>query len=199
MTARAHVRPSPAAATRGLLLAVVATLSVVVSVLAGAGPARAQTPELDVQLGGWAANSAVLPDGDVLVSNLTGGMVQRIDAGTRRVSTVVSLPSPGGLAVRGDTLYAVVGNTPASVLSRQGGVVAVDLVTGARRTVLSGLGEANGLELLPGGDLVLTVTLGAGTGVHRLDPATGRSRLLTTSVPSPNGLAVGAVGEVYVG
>lgn len=154
---------------------------------------------LDVNVGGWAENVLPLPDGDVLVSNLGRGLVQRVDGTTHEITTVAEVSGPGGLAVDGSTLYVVTGNAPGSVLRPEGGVLAIDLDTGEERTVVGGLGQANGLARLPDGDLVLTVTLGRGTGVHRIDPDTGESRLLTTSVPSPNGLAVGPDGQAYVG
>lgn len=154
---------------------------------------------VDVRVGGWAENVLPLPGGDVLVSNLGKGLVQRVSGSTGEISTVAKVPGPGGMALDGSTLYVVTGNSPTSVITREGGVLAVDLPTGRTRSVVGGLGEANGLDRLPGGDLVLTVTLGAGAGVQRLDPVSGELRLLTTSVPSPNGLAVGPDGQAYVG
>lgn len=154
---------------------------------------------LDVTIGGWAENALVLPDGDVLVANLGANRVQRIDEATHEISTVAEVAAPGGLAVDGTTLYVVTGNSPTSVATREGGVLALDLESGERRTVVDGLGEANGLARLPGGDLAYTVTLGSGTGVHRVNPATGEDRLLTSAVPGPNGLATGPDGQLYVG
>lgn len=154
-----------------------------------------QAARLDVNVGGWAENLLVLPDGDILGSNLGKGRSQRIDATTHKISTVAEVAAPGGLALAGDTLYAVTGNSPDTDLTRKGGIVAIDLATGDQSTVTTGLGEANGLARLPGGDLVLTVTLGPGTGVHRVDPGTGERRLLTAAIPTPNGLAVGPDGQ----
>lgn len=158
-----------------------------------------QAEPMDLTIGGWAENAAVLPDGDIVVSNLGEGLVQRIDARTHEISTVATVDGPGGLVVEGTTLYVVTGNSPASAVTRQGGVLAIDLSSGDTRTVTSGLGEANGLARLPDGDLVLTVTLGAGTGVHRIAPQTGERRLLTSTIPTPNGVAVAPDGQVYVG
>lgn len=128
----------------------------------------AASERLDVTVGGWAENVLPLPNGDVLVSNLSRGLVQRIDGGTHEITTVAEVAGPGGMAVDGDTLYVVTGNSPLSVITGEGGVLALDLRSGERRTVVDGLGEANGLARLPGGDLVYTVTLGAGSGVHRV-------------------------------
>lgn len=47
-----------------------------------------QAERLDVNVGGWAEHLLVLPDGDILVSNLGRGRIQRIDAMTREISTV---------------------------------------------------------------------------------------------------------------
>ncbi|WP_114201606.1 PQQ-binding-like beta-propeller repeat protein [Janibacter anophelis] len=139
--------------------------------LASADAARAA--EVDVRIGGWAEGSAILPDGDILVSNLTGHRIERIDAQSHQIRAVAEVADPSQMVVDGDTLYVVTGNSPASVFLRKGGVVAIDLSTGARRTVTSGLGEANGLARLPDGELIVSVTLGHGAGVHRVDPPHG--------------------------
>ncbi|MGO1165104.1 MAG: SMP-30/gluconolactonase/LRE family protein [Janibacter sp.] len=185
------------AAGLGLVLAGPVTAA---SADVGSGSASTPTAErLDVSIGGWAENALVLPDGDILVSNLGANRVQRIDGETHEISTVAEVAAPGGLAVDGTTLYVVTGNSPTSVATREGGVLALDLASGERRTVVAGLGEANGLTRLPGGDLAYTVTLGHGMGVHRVDPDTGKDRLLTSAVPSPNGIATGPDGRLYVG
>ncbi len=195
--------PRPTRARGGAATAVALAMVLGGPVLgAAAEPTSQSSPQeqgLDVNVGGWAENVLPLPDGDVLVSNLGKGLVQRVDGDTHEVSTVAQVPGPGGLAVDGSTLYVVTGNAPGSVRRPEGGVLAIDLDTGEQRTVVTGLGQANGLSRLPGGDLVLTVTLGRGTGVHRVDPDTGERRLLTSSIPSPNGLAVGPDGQAYVG
>lgn len=181
----------------GLAMALAAPVT---GAAAHAAASSAQSsPAIDVRVGGWAENVLPLPGGDVLVSNLGKGLVQRVDGATGEISSVAKVSGPGGMALDGSTLYVVTGNSPASAITREGGVPAIDLTTGATRSVVSGLGEANGLDRLPDGDLVLTVTLGAGAGVQRVDPTTGERRLLTTAVPSPIGLAVGPDGQAYVG
>lgn len=168
--------------------------------LAAPTPAVSMLSEsLDVNIGGWAEGSAILPDGDILVSNLSKSLVQRIDSRTHEISTVAEVADPSQMVVDGNTLYVVTGNSPASVLTPRGGVLAIDLSTGVRRTVTAGLGEANGMARLPDGDLIVSVTLGSGAGVHRLDPRTGERRKLTSSFPTPNGVAVGPQGQLYVG
>lgn len=194
MRRRSSVRSSWSGRSR---LAIIACVLAVVTL--NVPTATAAPANLDVNVGGWAENTLPLPGGDILVSNLTGNAVQRINGSTGAVSTVASVPSPGGLGLRGDTLYVVTGNSPLSALTRAGGVISINLSTGARKTHVSGLGEANGLALLPDGDVVYDVTVGPGTGVHRLRPSTGQSRVLTTSIIGPNGLAVGPDGQVYVG
>lgn len=161
--------------------------------------AQAQAQDLDVTIGGWAEGAAILPDGDILVSNLSKSLVQRVDGESGGISTVAEVSDPSQMVVDGDTLYVVTGNSPASIFVRNGGVVAINLSTGARRTVTSGLGEANGMTQLADGDLIVTVTLGSGAGVHRVDPETGERHLLTSSFATPNGAAVGPQGQVYVG
>lgn len=158
----------------------------------------AATTDLDVSIGGWAEAAALLPDGDVLVTSLFDHRVLRVDAQTQQISTVAEVADPSAMVVDGNTLYVVTGNSAASLVTRAGGVLAIDLVTGARRTVVDRLGEANGLTRLPDGDLVLTVTLGHEAGVHRIDPQTGERRKLTSSFPTPNGVNVGPGGEIYV-
>lgn len=153
---------------------------------------------LELRLGSWIEDSVALPDGDLVVSDLGGGTLRRIDADTGAVSLLARVPGPGGLAVRGGTVYVATGNSPASAVSRAGGVAAVDLATGRVRTVVAGLGQANGLAPLPGGDLALAVTFGPGAGVLRITPS-GTTRQLTSSVPTANGLAVGPDGRIYVG
>lgn len=179
-------------------LMTVATGSVASAPALGSVTSAQGSAAVDVRVGGWAENVRPLPGDDVLMSNLGKGLVQRV-APTGEISTVAKIAAPGGMALNGSTLYVVTGNSPVSAVTRDGGVLAVDLTTGATRSVVGGLGEANGLDRLPDGDLVLTVTLGAGAGVQRLDPVTGELRLLTTSIPSPNGLAVGPDGQAYVG
>lgn len=186
---------------------VVAGMAGLGMVLGGASAATAQ-PETtassssatwSAQINGWAENVAVLPGGDLVVTNFSNHLVQRIDRETKEVSTIAQVASPGGLAVDGDTLYVTRGNHPASLVDKKGGIVAIDLPTGDKRSVITGLGMANGLAQLPGGDLVYTVTMGGGTGVHRIDPETGSDRVLTTAVATPNGIAVGPDGHPYVG
>lgn len=154
----------------------------------------AVTDGLDVNIGGWAEGAAILADGDLLVANLNQHKIQRVDAQTHQITTVAEVADPSQMVVDGDT-----GNTPASIFTRKGGVLAIDLTTGARRTVTTGMGEANGMARLPDGDLVVSVTLGGDAGVHRVAPQTGERRRLTSSFPTPNGVAVGPQGQLYVG
>lgn len=190
---------------RTMALGVVAAAALTTAPAAAAAPttlAVAQAPTqtaLDVNIGGWAEGLALLPDGDILVSNLGQGIVQRIDGETRAITTIAQVADPSAMVVDGTTFYVVTGNSPASAITRKGGVLAIDLTTGARRTVTTGLGEANGMARLPGGDLVLSVTLGPGTGIHRLDPTSGQRRLLTSAFPTPNGVAVSPSGQIYAG
>lgn len=208
MRRRSPVRSSWSGRSRAGIIASVLTVGALgvpnavaapLTSIASAATAANATARLDTNVGGWAENTLPLPGGDVLISNLTGNAVQRINGSTGAVTTVASVPSPGGLGLRGDTLYVVTGNSSLSALTRAGGVVSINLTTGARTTHVSGLGEANGLALLPDGDVVYDVTVGPGTGVHRLRPSTGQSRVLTTGIVAPNGLAVGPDGQVYVG
>ena len=186
--------------TTTIAMAAAATLIAAPSAGAMAAPATsvAVAEGLDVTIGGWAEGSAILPDGDILVSNLTRHLVQRIDSQTHEVTTVAEVADPSQMVVDGDTLDVVTGNSPASVLTRKGGVDAINLTTGARRNVTTGMGEANGMARLPDGDLVVSVTLGSDAGVHRVDPQTGERRRLTSSIATPNGVAVGPQGQVYI-
>lgn len=161
--------------------------------------AQTPTPSFSVSVGGWAENAEVLPDGSVLVSNLGDGRLERVTPSTGAVTTVAAVDGPGGIAVVGSTAYVVTGNSPLAAITRKGGVVAVDLGTGATRTVVTGYGEGNGLDLLPDGDLAMSVTVGRGAGVVRIDPATGRSSQITSRPLGANGLATGPDGKLYVG
>lgn len=209
-TSLRHRRGDTMRVIRTTTIAIAATATLIAAPAAGALAAptgvtstqaqtQVRTQDLDVNIGGWAEGSTILPDGDILVSNLSKSIIQRVDGATGEISTVAEVADPSQMVVDGNTLYVVTGNSPASVFVRNGGVLAIDLTTGARRTVTAGLGEANGMAQLPGGDLIVSVTLGHGAGVHRLDPRTGERRKLTSSFPTPNGVAVGPQGQVYVG
>ena len=189
--------------TRTTIVDAAAALTLIAAPSAGAVAAPttsvAVTDGLDVNIGGWAEGAAIPADGDLLVANLNQHKIQRVDAQTHQITTVAEVADPSQMVVDGDTVYVVTGNTPASIFTRKGGVLAIDLTTGARRTFTTGMGEANGMSRLPDGDLVVSVTLGGDAGVHRVDPQTGERRRLTSSFPTPNGVAVGPQGQLYVG
>jgi hypothetical protein len=112
----------------------------------------------------------------MFISATQSGAIERITP-DRHVSTLVSSVSyPGGLILRGRTLYFDTGNTPqAGVLGTDDGTIdAYNLDTGTRSTWSRGLVMPNGLAFLPDGDAVVTrvkPVLGTPTGMTRVPAA----------------------------
>ncbi|WP_328660246.1 hypothetical protein [Nocardia salmonicida] len=113
------------------------------------------------------------------------------------VQTLASdIDAPGGIAVQGRTAYVTVGNSPtAAVLgTRDGTVDSVNLDTGARHTVATGLTMPNGLAILPDGNLVVSRNTGqAGLSLIRTtDPS---PIPYAVQGPTTNGLALDHTGR----
>ncbi len=105
---------------------------------------------------------------------------------------VAEVPAPGGIVVDEGTAFFTTGNgTVSGLLGRTDGTLeAVDLGTGARRTVAAGLTMPNGLVRLPGGDFLVSRNLGSPPGLTRV-PVDGRApETLRTDLGSVNGLAI---------
>ncbi|MBS4099992.1 hypothetical protein [Tsukamurella paurometabola] len=86
--------------------------------------------------------------------------------------TVVDLPNPGGIVVRGGSVHVTTANSaPSGLLGKTDGTVTVaDPATGATRTVASGLTMPNGLALLPDGRAVTSTVLGPRQGIVATAP-----------------------------
>lgn len=103
------------------------------------------------------------------------------------------ITGPGGILVEGDTAYVTTGNTPASgwLGIADGAVEAVDLRTGSRRKVATGLVMPNGLARLDDGRFVTSRDVGASTGLSAIAPG-GAPAPYAPDVSSTNGLAYDA-------
>ncbi|AKU16177.1 hypothetical protein VV02_10385 [Luteipulveratus mongoliensis] len=177
--------------------AVIGVVAAFVMVLGAAAPARAASPVKIANVGAWAENSVTLPNGDIIVS---GDGLQRIDHDTHAVTKVADVSGPGGLVLKGDTVYFAAGVSPANVIQHHATIESLDLSTGQRAVVLSGLPFINGLGLLPDGSLVFTATIDLTlSGVYRTSSDLSTYHRINTTIPTPNGLTVGPDGQIYVG
>lgn len=140
--------------------------------------------------------------GRLLVSEtdlLGGGALRSITPDGTVDTAVADVASPGGIVVDDATAYFTTGNGFASgALGRADGTLdALDLDTGERRTVATGLVMPNGLVRLPDGDFLVTRDIGT-TGLTEV-PADGSApTVVRTDLGSVNGIAVHG-DHVYVG
>ncbi|MBY6411147.1 SMP-30/gluconolactonase/LRE family protein [Rhodococcus sp. BP-252] len=191
----------------GAALGVLATTCgavVAVAPTAAAAPACAPWTVSTVASGLGLLENVTFDDrGTMLLSrtSLTGpGAIAGLTPDGTRSVVVPDVTAPGGLVVRGDTLYFTTGNGFSSGLLdvHDGTVEAVDLDTGARTVVARDVVMPNGLAVLDDGDLLVTRNLGTPSGVTRVDAGDPNSaRYVRTDVGSANGLAVDD-GTVYV-
>lgn len=140
-------------------------------------------------------NIAALPSGDLLLSEIfpstpdQGALWRLTPGGTRHL--VTPIPSPGGIVVDGNQAYVTTfGNSiPSFILNTpDGGITRVDLATGQRTTVATGLVMPNGLAALPGGRLLTTAP--TSTNDHpTLVEADGTHRPFAPWITSSNGIA----------
>lgn len=111
----------------------------------------------------------VEPDGKggVFISRSTASAVDRIGPNLRESTVLANVPSPGGLRLRGTTLYVVTGDAAQSgVLGKADGtLLALDLRTGKSRVVAGGLVMPNGLALDRAGHAYVSRDIGPGLGV----------------------------------
>ena len=124
--------------------------------------------------------------GNVYFSEL-GGRVRRLDRATRRITTLVDtgLDRPHGLVVDGGTLYVC------DTFNHR--LVAVDLANGAARTYATGFEIPVDVDRGPDGALYV-----ADAGGNRIARVVGGEVTTVARLPSPNGVAVGRNGTIYV-
>jgi sugar lactone lactonase YvrE len=114
--------------------------------------------------------------GSMLVSATQAGAIERMTPDGRVSTLVPNVSYPGGLVLRGRTLYFNTGNSPqAGVLGTDSGTIdTYNLDAGVRSTWSTKLVMPNGLAFLPDGDAVVTrvkPVLGTPTGMTRVPAA----------------------------
>ena len=135
--------------------------------------------------------------GSVLLSATNQGAIVRLAPDGTSEPLVPGVSAPGGLRVRGDSLFFTTGNTaPAAATGQRSGTFErFDLAGGARTQLTSGLVAPNGLAFLPNGDAVVSRALGSGTGITRIpagDPS--RPQENWARLDGANGLVVDPTG-----
>jgi hypothetical protein len=116
----------------------------------------------------------------MLISATQSSSIERMTPDGRVSTLVPGVNAPGGLVVRGRTLYFNTGDSPqAGVLGSEDGTIdTYNLDTAVRSTWGRDLVMPNGLAILPGGDAVVTrvkPVLGMSTGIT-LVPAADPTR-----------------------
>lgn len=135
------------------------------------------------------------PDGSggMLISASSRSAVERLLPDGSRTTVASEMPSPGGLRVRGRTLYANTGAGAANgVLGRDDGTIErINLKTGTRRTYADGLTMPNGLVFDADGNAYTSRDLGLNAGITKV-PADnpGQPEINWAQLPDSNGLAI---------
>ncbi|MEZ5150673.1 SMP-30/gluconolactonase/LRE family protein [Rhodococcus zopfii] len=132
--------------------------------------------------------------GGLLVSDGTlagDGALRRVTPDGAIGTVLDDVTGPGGIVVDGDTVYLNVGNTTASGVNNtpDGTVDTIDLDTGERRTVATGIVMPNGLGVLPDGSLLVSRDVGA-VGLTHAAGDGGEATVLRTDLGSVNGIEV---------
>ncbi|MFC4375334.1 SMP-30/gluconolactonase/LRE family protein [Nocardia halotolerans] len=181
--------------------AVATTASISTATVAGAEPVagcaqarqeiaiRSSVPLLD-----WSENFGIDAQGDLWVSRVLRGEVQRYDREGRLTATV-DVAAPGAVRLGPDgLLYVVTGNSP---LSGSGGIVRFDPTAPnpVPAPFATGFPQPNGAAFDAEGNLYVTT----GNGVHRLFPdgTEDMDWWAAVRVDGPNGVVV-AGDSVYV-
>src|SRR3954470_7605680 len=186
---------------RGVLTAVLAAL-LVLPATASAETCSSWTQRTIASGLGSLENLAFDGRGGLLLSATSNNAIERLTPDGRVTTLVPGVNAPGGLAVRGRTLFFNTGDAAASgVLGRADGTLErFDLDRGVRATVASGLTMPNGLAFLPDGSAVTSRDLGSGTGITRVPVRTGGSAQPNwAALDDTNGMAVDPTGRwLYV-
>jgi streptogramin lyase len=134
--------------------------------------------------------------GGLVLSSTADNAIERMTPDGQVTTLVPDVNAPGGLVVRGRTLFFNTGDAAASgVLGRADGTLErVDLDTGARTLVAAGLTMPNGLTFLPDGSAVASRDLGSGTGITRVSRA-GAVQTSWAALDDTNGMAVDPTGR----
>ncbi len=198
--------PDPRITTlvRRLLVALAALL--VAGGAAGASGAGAACPQWSSKTllsgQGWLENLAFDAKRGPFVSALDQNAILRVShAGKPRV-LIADVSSPGGIRVRGGSLFFNTGDSASSGLGNvaDGTIDRYRFKTHRRTIWARRLTMPNGLAFLPNGDAVVSRDLGSGTGITRVrvrDPAHPQLRWAT--LDDTNGLAVDPEGRwLYV-
>ena len=135
--------------------------------------------------------------GSLLLSATNQAAIVRLAPDGTAGPLVPGVSAPGGLRVRGDSLYFNTGNTAQSAIagSRSGTFERFDFATGTRTALTTGLVAPNGLAFLPNGDAVVSRALGSGTGITRIpmsDPSKPQENW--ARLDGANGMAVDPTG-----
>lgn len=135
------------------------------------------------------------PDGNggMLVSASSRQAVERLTRDGQRTTVASAMPSPGGLRVVGQTLYATTGAGAVNGLTGadDGTIERIDLRTLDRATYARGLHMPNGLVLAPNGDAFTSRDLGLDAAITKVaarDPQHPDHRW--AQLPDSNGLAI---------
>jgi hypothetical protein len=140
------------------------------------------------------------PDGKdgLFVSASTQNAVLRVTRTAAPAVVLSGVSSPGGLRLRGTTLYVVTGDSAASgVLGRADGTIdRLDLRTGRRTTWVRGLTMPNGLVFLRDGSALVSRDVAglSPTGITRIRPS-GAVQPAWSGQADSNGLAVDPSGR----
>ncbi len=147
---------------------------------------------------GWLESLAFDGRGSLTLSALSQGKLLELKRGGQVKTLLDGVASPGGQVRRGSSLYFNTGDT--LPLAAAGTVDRLDLRSGKRSTLASGLTMPNGLAFLPNGDAVTSGAVPDAIGLTRIpahDP--GHPQQGWAKVGHTNGLGVDPSGRwLYV-
>jgi hypothetical protein len=131
--------------------------------------------------------------GGMLLSAWSESAILRLTPSGALSPVALGVKGPGGQRVLGHVLYFNTGDSPESgeLGIADGTLQRLDLRSGQRTTVATGLTMPNGLLFLPDGDAVVSRDEGTGTGITRIprdDPSHPQANWIATD--DSNGMAV---------